>query len=348
LKDLRRMELNELEAYFESIGEKKFRAKQVFKWVQSGVETFEGMSDISKVLREKLERDFTLKNMEIIEVLKSEDGTRKYLLEMSDGSVIESVLMKYEYGYSICISTQVGCRMGCSFCASTLDGMDRNMTAGEMIGEILTVQNDIRKNGEPEARIGRVVLMGSGEPLDNFDEVIKFLRLVNHDSGLNISHRSITISTCGIVPKIYELADMKLQITLAVSLHAYADDVRSSLMPINRKYKIADLIEACKYYQNTTKRRITFEYALIAGQNDTETGARKLGSLLRGNGFHVNLIPVNMVVERGFLPTKTSGISKFASILKGYGIETTIRRELGSDISAACGQLRKKHMDKEK
>lgn len=340
-KDIRSLTLEELTLEMELLGEKKFRSKQIYKWVQSGVSDFEEMTNLSKDLRVKLENTYDLKNVAIVKKAKSADGTSKYLLKMRDGNLVEAVLMKYTYGYSICISTQVGCRMGCTFCASTLDGVVRNLTAGEMLGEIMVVQQDC---GD---RIGRVVLMGSGEPLDNYDEVVKFLRLVNHDEGLNISHRHITLSTCGIVPNLLRLADEKMQITLAVSLHASNNDRRSSLMPVNRSYPIEKLISACHYYADVTGRRVTFEYALIQGENDGADQALALAKLLKGGLFHVNLIPVNAVQERGYRPTEESAIRKFKDVLEKNGVETTIRRELGSDINAACGQLRKGHLDEE-
>lgn len=341
LKDIRSLTLDELTLEMEQLNEKKFRSKQIYKWVQGGVSSFEEMTNLSKELRTKLETHYYLDNVAIVKKVKSADGTAKYLLMMKDGNLVEAVLMKYTYGYSICISTQVGCRMGCTFCASTLDGMVRNLTAGEMLGEIMVVQQDC---GD---RIGRVVLMGSGEPLDNYDEVLKFLKLVNHDDGLNISHRHITLSTCGIVPNLYKLADERLQITLAVSLHSATNSDRSALMPVNRSYPIEELIKASHYYADVTGRRVTFEYALIQGENDGPERANALAKLLRGGLFHVNLIPVNAVKERGYQPTEESSIRKFKDVLEKNGIETTIRRELGSDINAACGQLRKGHLDEE-
>jgi 23S rRNA (adenine2503-C2)-methyltransferase len=342
-KCIRDLSLEEIEKWLTENGEKKFRGKQIFKWIGTGASSFDDMTDLSKDLRTKMSGFFDLDNVRIADCLISKDDTRKYLLELHDGNVIESVLMKYSYGYTICISTQVGCRMGCSFCASTVDGMERNLTPGEMIGQILAVQNDLRKVNK-DARISRVVLMGSGEPLDNFDNTVKFLALVNHELGLHISHRNITLSTCGIAPRIRELADMDLQITLAVSFHAYDDSVRSRLMPINRKYPIEEVLEAADYYFATTKRRVTFEYALIKGENDSLEGATKLGELMRGHGIHVNLIPVNKVEEKGYEPSAEKSISSFRNELKRFGVETTVRRELGSDINAACGQLRKKHL----
>lgn len=340
-KQLRSLELDDLKAWLSEQGEKPFRAKQIFEWVQKGITSIDEMTNISKALRAKMEEAFVIDNVRVVKYLDSKDKTRKYLLSMNDGEIIEAVLMRYKHGNSICVSTQVGCRMGCTFCASTLGGMTRNLEAGEILGQIMTIQNDI---GE---RISNVVLMGSGEPLDNYDEVVKFLRLVNHPQGLNISMRHITLSTCGLVEEINRLAEEKLQITLAISLHAVNDDKRSSLMPINRKYDLNALLKACRHYTDMTGRRITFEYALIEGENDHEEEARQLAKKLRGMLCHVNLIPINPVEERGYKASSNKNITRFQKILKDSGVETTIRRELGSDINAACGQLRAQHLEEE-
>ena len=338
--ELRGQRITTLEALCQAMNCPKFRAKQIFKWVNKGVTTFDEMSDLPKDLREQLAARTYINSAEILEVLHSEkDGTRKYLFKLNDGNIIESVLMRYKHGNSVCVSTQVGCRMGCTFCASTLDGMVRNLSAGEILGQILDIQNDI---GE---RISNIVLMGSGEPLDNFGEVVKFLEIVHHKEGLNLSHRHVTLSTCGIVPRIYELADLKYQLTLAISLHSAVNTERTELMPVNKGYPIEQLLEACDYYATTTGRRITFEYALILGKNDKEEKAKELAKLLKGRLCHVNLIPINPVKERGYQASDNSSIEKFKMILKRAGIETTVRRELGSDINAACGQLRKSHLD---
>lgn len=341
--ELRGQRISSLEAICETLGCPKYRAKQIFKWVNKGVVRFEDMSDLPKDIRQKLEERAFIASGKILEVVHSQaDGTRKYLFELNDGNIIESVLMKYKHGNSVCVSTQIGCKMGCKFCASTLDGMVRQMTSGEILGQILDIQNDI---GE---RISNVVLMGSGEPLDNFAEVVKFLEIANHKEGLNISQRSITLSTCGIVPKIYELADLKLQITLAISLHSALNEERTELMPVNKSYPIEALLEACDYYTEKTGRRITYEYALILGKNDKVEKAKELAKLLKGKLCHVNLIPINAVKERGYEASDNQSIEKFKSVLKKAGIETTIRRELGSDINAACGQLRKSKMDEKR
>lgn len=317
-----------------------FRGKQLFEWIHKGIDSFDGMNNIPKALKEQLNENYTIQNMTVEEVLHSKtDGTRKYLMKLTDGHIIECVFMKYKHGNTLCISTQVGCRMKCSFCASTIYGLERQLTAGEMLGQIFTVQNDT------DERISNVVLMGSGEPLDNFDQVMKFLELVNHPKGLNISMRSITLSTCGLVPKIKELMEKKLQITLAISLHATDDETRSDLMPVNKSYALNELLSVCKEYTNFTGRRITFEYALIADKNDSEEEAHKLGKLLKGMQCHVNLIPINPVEEKAYTATSQENARHFQNVLKKYHIEATIRRELGSDIDAACGQLRNKHIN---
>lgn len=333
--NLKDFTLSELTDYIISLGEPKFRAKQIYKWLYSGVESFDDMTDISKQLREKLSENCSTGNL-IIEkkFVSGLDGTRRYLLKLSDGNFIESVLMKYKHGYSICISSQVGCAMGCRFCASTVNGKVRNLTSGEIIDQIITVQRDIGEN------ISNIVMMGVGEPLDNFDNVIKFLANVNNPLGMNIGMRHITISTCGIVPRIYELADMKLQITLAISLHAADDESRRRIMPIAKRYNISELLEACRYYTEKTSRRITFEYTLISGVNDSAENAEKLVRLLRGVLCHVNLIPVNPVEGTGFSSGSVESVDRFRKIIEKSGISATVRREMGRDISAACGQLR--------
>ncbi len=332
LKDLTQ---NELEEYIISIGEKKFRAGQIYKWLCEGITDFDEMTNISKSLREKLSQYCTLGNLTIEKKFVSRlDGTRRYLLKLNDGNYIESVLMKYHHGYSICISSQVGCAMGCKFCASTKNGKIRNLTSGEIIDQLITVQRDI---GE---RISNIVMMGVGEPFDNFDNVVRFINNVNNPSGLGIGQRHITVSTCGLVNRIYELADMKMQITLAISLHASDNEARSRIMPVNNKFGIEKLIDACRYYMDKTGRRITFEYTLIQGVNDYDDNAKALAKLLKGMLCHVNLIPVNSVEGTGFSAGSAESIERFRSIIEKYGISATVRREMGSDISAACGQLR--------
>lgn len=333
LKDYTYEELEELVT--EELKEPKFRAKQIFTWLYRGVDSFEEMTNLSKPLRERLQQDYSVGSLKILEKYVSHiDETRRYLLQLEDGNTIESVLMKYHHGYTVCISSQVGCAMGCAFCASTRGGKVRSLSAGEIIGQVLTVQKDL---GE---RISNIVMMGIGEPLDNYEQVLSFLRIVNHPLGLNIGHRHISLSTCGLADKIRMLAEEELQITLSISLHAPNDEKRSSIMPVNRRYPIAQLLEACRYYIQKTNRRISFEYTLIHGVNDTAQEAEELLRLLRGMLCHVNLIPVNPVAETGFSQGSRKSIQQFQKILEDGGISATIRREMGADIRAACGQLR--------
>ncbi len=326
----------ELEEFILKLGQPKFRAKQIYEWIYRGAETFDDMLNIPKSLRELLAEQSYIGAAKICEKYTSKiDETRKYLLELSDGNFIESVLMKYEYGYTICISSQVGCRMGCKFCASTIGGKERDLTPGELISQIICVQKDLGQ------RISNVVMMGIGEPFDNFENVHKFLGLVNAPEGLNIGQRHISISTCGLADKIRILADKKLQITLLISLHAPNDEKRSQIMPVNKKFPIEELMSACDYYIQKTGRRISFEYTLISGVNDNLKEADRLADLLRGKLCHVNLIPVNKVEETGFEKGNKEGINAFRQRLEKRGISATVRREMGSDINAACGQLRK-------
>ncbi|MBQ9600373.1 MAG: 23S rRNA (adenine(2503)-C(2))-methyltransferase RlmN [Clostridia bacterium] len=335
--DLKDFEYDELTEYLLSIGEKKFRAEQIFSWLHRGAESYEEMTNLSKATREKLEKETYVSTLKIREKYVSQlDGTVKYLFELPDGNCIESVVMRYHHGLTICISSQVGCRMGCRFCASTIGGLYRCLTAGEILNQVIFAQKDI---GE---RISNIVIMGIGEPLDNFDNIIKFLHNVNHEKGLNIGYRHITLSTCGLVPKIYDLAEENLPITLTISLHAPNNEIRDTIMPVNHKYKIDELIKACKYYYEKTGRRISFEYSLIHGVNDSTENAAELANLIKGMGAHVNLIPVNKVEERDFEKGSKAEINAFREKLEKMGINATIRRELGSDISASCGQLRKK------
>lgn len=325
----------ELEKYIVSLGEPRFRAKQIYKWLYEKISDFDEMTNIPKALRERLKEECVINTLIIEKRFVSRlDGTRRYLLKLGDGNYIESVLMKYKHGYSICVSSQVGCAMGCKFCASTIGGKRRDLTPGEIIDQIITVERDL---GE---RISNIVMMGVGEPLDNFENVTAFIKNVNDPDGMNIGQRHITLSTCGIVPRIYELADMRLQITLAISLHVADNEARSRIMPINRKYNIKELMKACGYYTEKTGRRITFEYTLIKGVTDGPAAAEKLAALLRGMLCHVNLIPVNAVEGTGFSPSDSGGVEEFLNILNARGISATVRREMGSDISAACGQLR--------
>lgn len=340
--DIKSLNFKELQEYMLSIGEKKFRAKQVYEWLhQKQVQSFVEMTNLSKDLQKKLEEQAGLTVLEPVEVQVSKlDGTRKYLFRLEDGNVIESVLMKYKHGNSVCISSQVGCRMGCRFCASTLDGLVRGLTPGEMLEQIYRIGQDV---GE---RISNVVVMGTGEPLDNYENLIKFIEILTDENGLHISQRNLTVSTCGIVPKMRELADRKLQITLALSLHASNQEKRKELMPVANKYEISEVLDACRYYFEQTGRRITFEYSLVGGVNDTEEDAKELSGLIRGMNCHVNLIPVNPVKERDYVQSNQQVILNFKNKLEKNGINVTIRREMGRDIDGACGQLRKRYMER--
>ena len=342
--DLRSLTLPKLSDELANMGEKSFRAKQIFSWLhQKQVTSFDEMTNLSKALREKLKENYIIKNIKIVEKLVSkEDNTSKYLFDIGDDIVIESVLMRYSYGNAVCISSQAGCRMGCTFCASTVDGLERNLLPGEMAAQIYEIQRDI---GE---RVSNVVIMGSGEPLDNYDNVMDFLEIIHSKEGNNLSHRHITLSTCGLVDKIYDLAKENLQITLAISLHAPNNEIRQNTMPVAKRYDIDSLIKAAKYYADTTKRRVTFEYALIKGVNDSSDCARELASRLKGIMCHINLIPVNNVKENNYIRSTEENINSFASLLRELGIETTVRRKLGSDINAACGQLRKSYKNRGK
>ena len=340
MRNLMDMTIEEIEKMLADMGQQKFRAKQIFKWVNSGIKSLEDMTNISKQLRQQLAEVCKIERIKLVNKLESKlDPTAKYLFELEDGNLIESVLMEYKHGLTACISSQAGCRMGCKFCASTGANFSRNLTAGEMLDQVLTMQQDSGK------RIGHVVLMGIGEPLDNYDNVIKFLKLINHPDGLMIGLRNISLSTCGVVPKILQLAQENIPITLSVSLHSSQDDKRSEMMPINKSFCIDKLISACKIYTESTKRRITFEYAMISGENDSEQDAKDLAKLLKGMLCHVNLIPVNSVQGNGYKKSSRIQIDNFKNIMESRGIETTVRRELGSDINAACGQLRKNRLD---
>lgn len=326
-----------------SIGEPKYRAKQIFTQLHKGV-LLDEMTNVGKLTKEKLHNvvDCSLPLVKR-KLVSSLDGTVKYLFSLSDGNCIESVVMKYEHGYTICVSSQVGCRMGCKFCASTIAGRVRDLEAGEILGQIISAQRDMN------IRISNVVMMGIGEPLDNYDNVIKFLDLVNHPDGVNIGYRHISLSTCGVVPKIYELAELNMPITLSVSLHATDDAVRSEIMPVNKAWGVDELLDACRDYYKTTERRISFEYTLISGKNDTKQNALHLANTLNAKlrsrtetmPIHVNLIPVNEVTESGYKSSDRDAVKRFAAVLEAHGIRATIRRTLGSDINASCGQLRR-------
>lgn len=343
-KDLKSLNLEQLTEELLAIGEKKFRAKQIYSWIHEKlVDSFDEMTNLSKDLREKLKQNYTLQSMEAVEVQTSKiDGTQKYLFRLHDGHVIESVLMKYHHGNSVCISSQVGCRMGCKFCASTIGGKVRDLTASEMLGQIYKIQ---KMSGE---RVHNVVVMGTGEPLDNYENLVQFVKMLTDENGLNISQRNLTVSTCGIVPKIKELAGEKFQMTLALSLHATSQEKRKELMPIAYKYDLKEVLDACRYYYEQTGRRITFEYSLVGGVNDTKQDAESLTRLIGKFPCHVNLIPVNPIKERDFVQPDRSECEAFRNKLEKNGINVTIRREMGRDIDGACGQLRKSYLDKEK
>ena len=332
---LRDQSLAELKELFVSLGEKPFRAGQLFRWIARGTTDFGVITDLSAALREKLSQAAVLANMERIRVqVSAKDGTRKYLFSLLDGKTVETVLMKYEYGSSICISSQVGCGMGCRFCASAIGGLERNLTAGELLGQLLEVQ---RESGE---KISHVVVMGTGEPLANYSNLAKFIQLVHEKDGLNIGLRNITVSTCGLIPQMERFGREFPQVNLAVSLHAPTDALRSSMMPINDKYPVDKLLDACKKYADQTGRRITFEYALVEGVNDTPEMIDLLAKKLRGILCHVNLIPLNPVSETGLQGTKRKNARELQARLEAKGISATVRRELGADIDGACGQLR--------
>lgn len=337
--DLKNMTIEDMENFCSNLGEKKYRGRQIFKWLYRGIDDIDDMTDIPEVFRQKLKDECYIGSVEIEKKFQSNlDNTAKYLLKLEDGNIIESVLMEYKFGLSACISTQIGCGMGCSFCASTIGGLVRNLTPGEMVNEIMTMQKDRGK------RISHIVLMGSGEPLNNYDNVVKFLNIIGSSDGLNIGMRHLTLSTCGIIPEIKRLADLKLQITLAVSLHAPNDEIRRKIMPVARKYSVEEIMDACRYYISKTNRRITFEYSLIKGVNDSKNDAEELSALIKNLLCHVNLIPVNEIKERDYRKADTKRVMEFKGILEGHGIQVTIRREMGADINAACGQLRKNYI----
>ena len=335
--DIRSMSLDALGELLTDLGQPKFRALQIFKWLQSGVESFDEMTNIPLNLRQKLEDISYIATVKALRRYVSKiDGTVKYVYELFDGELIESVLMKYEHGYTVCISTQVGCRMGCKFCASGIYGLTRNLTASEMLAQITYAQRD------NNIRVSNIVMMGMGEPLDNFDNSVKFLKLVSDDNGLNIGLRHISLSTSGVVTGIKKLAEYNMPITLSISLHAPNDEIRSSTMPVNKKWNIDALLAACREYQKVTTRRISFEYALIEGVNDSDENAKELAARLKGIMCHVNLIPANPVKENTFKKPDRKAIIAFQKKLESYGITATIRRTLGADINASCGQLIKK------
>lgn len=336
--NIKAMTLPELAAALKEIGQPGFRAKQIYTWLHKGVRSYDEMTNISKELRTELSRRFPFTPPEVVRRQQSSrDGTIKYLWKLSDGNCVETVLMRYHYGNTVCISTEVGCRMGCAFCASTLGGLVRRLEPQEMLDQVLFTQVD---SGLP---VSHIVLMGIGEPLDNFDNVMRFLELVNSPEGMNISMRHISLSTCGLIPKIRELAQRKLQLTLSISLHAPSDEVRNRIMPVNRAYPSQELLDACREYYRITGRRISFEYAMIDGVNDSEADARLLLKRLKGMGAHMNLIPLNHVEESPLKPSTRQAVQRFQKILEDGGIPATVRRTLGGDIDASCGQLRRKY-----
>lgn len=340
--DIKSMTIEELKSFFIELGEKAFRATQIFGWLhEKRVASYEEMTNVSKGLRERLEQECQLTTLKEIDRLESVDGTIKFLFELEDGQAIESVLMKYHHGNSVCISSQAGCRMGCRFCASTLGGLVRHLKASEMLEQIYEIE---RIAGET---VSNVVVMGTGEPMDNYDNFVRFVRILSAKEGKNISVRNITVSTCGLVEGIRKLAEEGLPLTLALSLHAPNDTIRKQLMPVANKYSIEEVLQACDYYYEKTSRRITYEYSLVKGVNDSTECAKELVMRLKGKNCHVNLIPVNPIKERDFQKSKNESIQNFKNILEKNRIPVTVRREMGSDINAACGQLRRSHTKKE-
>ena len=340
--DCKSMLPEELKVLAEQLGEKPFRAAQLFGWMhEKNVRSYDEMTNLPASFRKKLETKYPLTVLDCVEMQVSKlDGTRKFLFRLEDGNVVESVWMEYHHGNSVCISTQVGCKMGCRFCASTLGGWVRDLKPSEMLEQIYQIQRIMND------RVSNIVLMGTGEPMDNYDAVVRFIRLVSHEKGLNISQRNITVSTCGIVPRIRQFADEGLNVTLALSLHAPNDEKRRELMPIANRYSLEEVLAACRYYFDRTGRRLTFEYSLVGGKNDSEEDARQLAGLLKGLNCHVNLIPVNPIKERNYVQSGQKVIEAFKNKLEKYKINVTIRREMGRDIDGACGHLRKSYMDK--
>lgn len=373
-KNIKDYDLNELTKELENIGEKKFRAEQIFRWLYvEKVKSFDEMTNLSLELRDKLKENFEICNFKILRKLVSKDGTIKYLFGLDDGNAIESVLMQYHFGKTVCVSSQIGCKMGCKFCASTGIPFIRSLSSGEIVEQIIAIEQDIREDAEKkdlgkaktselneekqnketqkdekenELRVSNVVFMGIGEPMDNFDNVLNAISILNNPKGLNIGARHISVSTSGVVPRIYEFADKNIQCTLSISLHSADDEIRSSMMPVNNAYNIEELMKACKYYIAKTNKRISFEYALAKDNNDNLKDAQKLVDLLHGMLCHVNLIPINKIDNGKYQKSSMENIIKFRDYLNDHGITATIRRELGSDINAACGQLRRQTISK--
>ena len=342
--DIKSLTYDEVMAFVTSIGEKPFRGKQLYEWMHvHRVASYQEMTNLSKAFRQQLEDTTTYTSLTKVDCqISKEDGTRKYLFALADGNVVESVLIRYKHGNSVCVSSQVGCRMGCRFCASTLDGLLRNLTASEILDQIYAIERDTKE------RVSNVVVMGTGEPMDNYDNIVRFVKLLSDEHGANISQRNITVSTCGIVPRMRQLADEKLQITLALSLHACNQQKRLELMPVANKYDIHEVVDACRYYFEQTGRRITFEYSLVGGVNDSSQDAEELTALLQGINCHVNLIPVNPIKERDYVQSNRAVVEAFKNKLEKNGINVTIRREMGRDIDGACGQLRKRYISAER
>ena len=340
-KDIKAYTFDELKSELESLGEKAFRAKQIYEWLHVKlVDSFDEMTNLSKALREKLSEVYEIPMIKMLERQESRlDGTNKFLFQLQDGHVVESVLMRYKHGNSVCISSQVGCRMGCRFCASTIGGLERNLRPSEMVGQIYQIQ---KISGE---RVSNVVVMGTGEPMDNYDNFVKFIHILTDEHGLNISQRNVTVSTCGIVPNMRRLAEEKFQITLALSLHGSTQEKRKALLPVANKYELSEVLEACDYYFEKTGRRITFEYSLVSGVNDREEDANELIAILKPRNCHLNLIPVNPIKERDFEKPSRKSAENFKNKLEKSGINVTIRREMGSDIDGACGQLRRRYVE---
>ena len=339
MKNIKDYNLEELKQELISLGEKPFRAEQIFKWLYiEKVHSFDEMTNLSLELREKLKQNYDICNFSIVKKLESKDGTKKYLFGLSDGNAIESVLMQYHFGKTVCVSSQIGCKMGCKFCASTGIAFVRSLTSGEIVEQIIAIEQDIGEN------ISNVVFMGIGEPFDNYDNVMNAIKILNNQKGLNIGARHISVSTSGLVPKIYQFADENVQCTLSISLHSANNETRSSMMPVNNAYNIQELIKACKYYISKTNKRISFEYALAKDNNDNQKAADELIALLHGMLCHVNLIPINKIENGKYIKSSNENIIKFRDYLNSKGITATIRRELGSDIEAACGQLRRKNL----
>ena len=341
--DIKSLPMQELEKWVVDLGEKKFRAKQLYQWMHVKLaDDVDMMTNIPEKLKQHIKEDCAYTVLRQVTMQESAiDGTRKYLFELPDGNQVESVLMRYKHGNSVCISSQAGCRMGCRFCASTLDGLVRNLTPAEMLEQIYRISTDTKE------RVSNVVVMGTGEPLDNYDNLLVFIRMLTDEYGLNISQRNLTVSTCGIVPRMRQLAEEKLALTLALSLHASSQETRQKLMPVAKAYPLEEVLEACQYYFDMTGRRITFEYSLVAGVNDGETEAKQLGKLLKGMNCHVNLIPVNPIKERDFVQPNSKSVQDFKNKVEKYGINVTIRREMGRDIDGACGQLRKRFAERQ-